>query len=67
MARRVLGGVTADIGGEDSNEARSTFDRLLREYFATVFVSALPATREERHSSEPPSDTRNNRSRRPVT
>jgi hypothetical protein len=29
MARRVLGGVAAETGGEDGNEAGSTFDRLM--------------------------------------
>lgn len=58
MSRQVLGGV-ASIGGEDGQEARSTFDRLLREYFATL-VSTLPETSEECQSS----DTRSNHLRR---
>jgi hypothetical protein len=63
MAQRVLGGT--DISGEDPNavEEQSTFDRLLREYFAILVGSELPAATGEGRLSTRPSNTRNDRSR----
>ncbi|SIO57344.1 hypothetical protein SAMN05443247_08504 [Bradyrhizobium erythrophlei] len=62
MAHRSFGGSAKDNGGEDEDpgrsEARSTFDRLLREYFE-LFDGEFPATSEETRSSDPPSDARN--------
>ena len=48
MTQRVLDGSAVDIGGEDPNrrETQSTFDRLLREYFAILVVDELPAASE---------------------
>ena len=44
--------IVPDICGEDPNEggAQSTFDRLLREYFATFVVGELPTASGESRS-----------------
>jgi hypothetical protein len=46
--------IAADICGQDSNkgEAQSTFDRLLREYFATLRDTESVAISEESRSFE---------------
>jgi hypothetical protein len=50
MAQRSFGGSAKENGSEDEDpgrsEARSTFDRLLREYFE-LFDGEFPATSEE--------------------
>lgn len=46
MAQQVVGGVAEDlsIGGcDDVSEARSTFDRLLRAYFARFLIREVAA------------------------
>jgi hypothetical protein len=44
MTQPVLDEIATDIGGEDVNEAQTTFDRLLREYFTTLRVIESPET-----------------------
>jgi hypothetical protein len=44
MTQPVLDEIATDIGGEDVNEAQTTFDRLLREYFTTLRIIASPET-----------------------
>ena len=46
--------IAADICGQDPNngEAQSTFDRLLRQYFATFVIAELPRVSLERRPPE---------------
>jgi hypothetical protein len=62
MAQQVLGGTAENLGleGRDVGEAKSTFDRLLRAYFARLLVGEFPALSEVSH--EPPSGRRNRHS-----
>jgi hypothetical protein len=66
MARRVLRGNDIDGEGRNRSEAQSTFDRLLKEYFARLLVGEFSATSEERRSFELPSDTQDSRAAAPV-
>jgi hypothetical protein len=58
--------VAADICGEDPNkgEAQSTFDRLLREYFATFAVGEPATASGESRSPESDADHRSRHSER---
>ncbi|MBP1094850.1 hypothetical protein JOE50_005380 [Bradyrhizobium japonicum] len=61
MAQQVLGGTAENLGleGCDVGEAKSTFDRLLRAYFARL-VGEFPALSDVSH--EPPPGRRNRHS-----
>jgi hypothetical protein len=63
MAQQVLGGIAEDLSveGRDAREAQSTFDRLLRAYFARLLVREFPVMVDR--SFEPPSASRNGHSR----
>ncbi|MDA9400766.1 hypothetical protein [Bradyrhizobium sp. CCBAU 45389] len=47
MVQQVLGGVAEDLsiqGCDDVSEAQSTFDRLLRAYFARLLIREIRAS-----------------------
>jgi hypothetical protein len=56
MAQRALDGIVADLGleGREFSEAQSTFDRLLRAYFARLMVGEFPAMDDVSRSFELP-------------
>ncbi|GLR88026.1 hypothetical protein [Bradyrhizobium iriomotense] len=56
MAQHALGGIAADLSaeGRDVSEAESTFDRLLRAYFARLMIGEFPAMGDVSHSFELP-------------
>ena len=51
---QVRGGIAKAIGDEDISAARSTFDRLLREYFKILLVRESVAVGERTRSIEFP-------------
>jgi hypothetical protein len=65
MAQQVLGGIAEDLGVEsrDVTETQSTFDRLLRTYFARFMVRDFQAMSDVGSSFEPPPAPRNGHSR----
>jgi hypothetical protein len=64
MAQQILGGIAEDLSpeGRDVSEAQSTFDRLLRAYFARLMVGDFPAMSGVSHSFELRSALRNGHS-----
>jgi hypothetical protein len=56
-------GIAQDLYGDNPGrgEAQSTFDRLLREYFATLIFSGSPAIGDESRWCETPHSARNHR------
>ena len=65
MAQQVLGGIAEDLNleGRDVSQAQSTFDRLLKAYFARLLVREFPAVGDAGRSFGLPSAPRNGHSR----
>jgi hypothetical protein len=64
MAQQVLGGIAEDLSieGRDVTETQSTFDRLLRAYFARFMVRDFQAMSYVSRSFELPPAPRNGHS-----